>query len=54
MSVSHREGKPKEKVVEIHGYDDLLSNFAARGMTGRVEVAALVEGKKAQKEGAAP
>lgn len=43
MSVSVRPAAPREKVQEIHGYDQLLSDFARRGMTGWCRVADLRE-----------
>jgi dihydrodipicolinate synthase/N-acetylneuraminate lyase len=38
MNVYVREAKPREKVKEIHGYDELFRKIFAQGLTGFVSV----------------
>jgi len=47
LELTVRPRAPREKVAEIHGYDELLRRVAASGLTGVVSVVALAERRKA-------
>ena len=38
MTVSLRECKPREKVHEIHGYNQLFDKIIGRGLTGHIRI----------------
>lgn len=44
MSVNVRPAKPRERVEEIHGYDQLLDKIVRLGLTGVVRIADLPTG----------
>ncbi len=46
MSVDVREAKPRERVQEIRGYDELLGKFVQRNAEGYCYVQTLVEERK--------
>ncbi len=46
MSVTVRPAKPREKVKEIRGYDELLADCVRLGLTGFVHVDQLQEERK--------